>query len=159
MRHLDVPNLRGRDLRDLRGSNDQGREKEDPKIRDTESNGKLDFRLAEEAEGGSAKESESGDKGSGRKKEPKPTKHGGDDAIKGEKTEDELETANSDESENRSKVAESVRMFDSDTLNQPRAKWKRRQQRRHQHRDNKGADKKGRVSRQADRKGRGAQAR
>ena len=45
-------------------------------------------------------ESESGHKGSTRKKEPKPTKHGGDDAIMGEKTEDELETANSDESEN-----------------------------------------------------------
>ena len=44
--------------------------------------------------------------------------HRGDDAIEGEKTEDELETANSDESENRSEEAESVRMFDSDTLNQ-----------------------------------------
>ena len=32
----------------------------------------------------------------------------GDDAIKGEKTEDELETANSDESENRSEEAEPV---------------------------------------------------
>ena len=51
----------------------------------------------------------------------------GDDAIKGEKTEDELETANSDESENQSEGAESVRMFDSDTLNQPRPKRKRRQ--------------------------------
>ena len=36
--------------------------------------------------------------------------HGGDDAIEGEKTEDELETANSDESENRLEVAESVRI-------------------------------------------------
>ena len=51
----------------------------------------------------------------------------GDDAIEGEKTEDEFETANSDESENRSEQAESVRMFDSDTLNQPRPKRKRRQ--------------------------------
>ena len=42
--------------------------------------------------------------------------HRGDDAIEGVKTEDELEIANSDESENRSDVAESVRMFDSDTL-------------------------------------------
>ena len=50
-----------------------------------------------------------------------------DDAIKGEKTEDELETANSYESDNRSEVAESVRMFDSDKLNQPRPKRKRRQ--------------------------------
>ena len=38
--------------------------------------------------------------------------HRGEDAIKGEKTEDELETANSDETENRSEEAESVRMFD-----------------------------------------------
>ena len=44
--------------------------------------------------------SESGHKGSSQKKEPKPTKHGGDDASKGEKIKDELETANSDESEN-----------------------------------------------------------
>ena len=43
-------------------------------------------------------------KGSSRKKEPKPTKHGRDDAIKGEKTEDELEAANLDESEDGSDV-------------------------------------------------------
>ena len=54
--------------------------------------------------------------------------HGGDDAIKGDKTEDELETANSDESQNRLEVAESVRMFDLDTLNQPMPKRKKRQQ-------------------------------
>ena len=53
------------------------------------------------------------------KEEPKPTTHRGNDAIEGEKTEDELETANSDKSENRSEEAESVRMLDSDTLNQP----------------------------------------
>ena len=53
--------------------------------------------------------------------------HGGDDAIEGEKTEDELETTNSDESKNRSEEAESVRMFDSDTLNQLRPKRKRKQ--------------------------------
>ena len=64
--------------------------------------------------------------GSNRKKEPKAADHGGDEAIKGEKTEDELETANSNERENRSEVAESVRMFDSDMLNQLRPKWKRR---------------------------------
>ena len=77
--------------------------------------------------------------------------HGGDDAIEGEKTEDELETANSDESENRSVEAESVQMFDSDTLNLPRPKRKRRQQEKREHRNNMRADK-GRVSRQADRK-------
>ena len=47
------------------------------------------------------------------------TKHGGDETIKGVKTEDELETTNSDE-------AESVWMFDSNTLNQPTTKWMRR---------------------------------
>ena len=71
--------------------------------------------------------------------------HGGDNAIKGEKTEDELETANSDESENRSEVTESVQMFDSDTLNQPRPKRRRRKPEKHQHRKNKGVVK-GRVS-------------
>ena len=53
-----------------------------------------DFGSAEEAEGGSAEESENRHKGSSRKEEPKLAKHGGDEAIKGEKTEDELETAN-----------------------------------------------------------------
>ena len=62
------------------------------------------------------------------REQPKPTMHWEDAAIKGEKTEDELESANSDESEDRSEEAESVRMFDSDTLNQPRPKRKRRQQ-------------------------------
>ena len=86
MRHLDVPNLRGR-----RVPNDQAREQErSGRDRDTES----------EAERGPAEESGSGQKGSSQRKEPKPTTHWGDDAIKGEKTEDELETANSDESEN-----------------------------------------------------------
>ena len=51
----------------------------------------------------------------------------GDDAIEDEKTEDELETANLDKTKKRSEQDESVRMFDSDTLNQPRPKRKRRQ--------------------------------
>ena len=87
-----------------------------------------------------------------------PTKHGGDDAIKGEKTEDELETANSDESKNRSEEAESVGMFDLDTLNQPRTKRKRRQQEKRQHRNNRRAEK-GHVSRQTDQKGQSARSR
>ena len=70
---------------------------------------------------------------------------GRDDAMKGEKNQDKLETANSDESENQSEVAESVHMFDSDTLNQQRPKRKKRQKKKRQHRDNKGAEK-GRVS-------------
>ena len=114
LRHLDVPNLRWR-----RVSRDRAREQERS---GTESDNEFDFGSAEEAEGGSTEESESGHKGSSRRKETKPTKHGGDDAIKGEKTEDELETASSDESEDRSEVAKSVRMFDSDTPDQPRAK-------------------------------------
>ena len=84
--------------------------------------------------------------------------HGGDDVIEGEKTEEELETANSDERENRLEVAKSVRMFDSDTLNQPRPKRKRRKQEKHQHHDNRRAGK-GRVSRQADWKDRSARSR
>ena len=78
---------------------------------------KFDFGSAEEAEGGSAEEFERGHKGSSQKKEPKPAKYGGDETIKGEKTKDEFETANSEESENRSEEAESVQMFDSDTPN------------------------------------------
>ena len=70
----------------------------------------------------------------------------------------ELETANSDESENRSEAVESVRMFDSDMPDQPRAKRRRRQQEKRQHRNSKGAVK-GRVSRQSDRKGRSARSR
>mgnify|MGYP000364908137 CR=1 FL=1 len=130
----------------------EGRKKIRRTARDAESNNEFEFGSAEEAEGGSAEESESEHKGSSRKKEPKPTKHGEDDTIKGEKTKDKLVTANSDERENRSEEAESVRMFDSDTLNQLRPKRKRRQQKKRQHRNSKGAVK-GRVSRQADWKG------
>ena len=123
MRHLDMPNLRGRTV-----PNDQAREQErSGRDRDTESDDEFDFESAEEAEGGSAEKSGSGQKGNNQRKKPKPTEHGGVDTIKGEKTEEELETTNSEESENRSEVAESVQMFDSDTLNQPRPKRKRKQ--------------------------------
>ena len=153
LRHLDVPNLRGRTV-----PNDQAREQERSGTdRDTESDEEFDFGLAEEAKGGSAEKSGSGQKGSSRRREPKATMHWGKDAIEGEKTEDELETANSNKSENRSEEAESVRMFDSDTLNQPRPKRKRRQQEKRQHRDNRRAGK-GHVSKQADRKGRSARS-
>ena len=113
-----MPNLRGRDV---------PKRREVPKDRDAKSDNEFDFRSAEEAEAGSAKESESEHKGSSRKKEPKPTMHREDDAIEGEKTDGELETANSDKSENRSEEAESVQMFDSDMPDQPRAKRRRRQ--------------------------------
>ena len=79
---------------------------------------------------------------------------GGDEANKGEKTKDELETTSSDESEKRSEEVDSVQMFDSEMPNQLKAKRKKGQQKRHQHRDNKEAGK-GRTSRQADQKGRG----
>ena len=151
MRHLDVPNLRGRRVR----AREQERSGKD---RDTESDAKFDFGSAEEAEGGSAEKFGCGQKGSSRRRKPKPTMHWEDAAIKGEKTEDKLDTGNSDESKNQSEDVESVRMFDSDTLNQPRPKRKRRQQEKRQHHNNRRAEK-GRVSRQADRKGRSARSR
>ena len=94
LRHLDVPNLRGRKVLDQAAEHERsGRD-------DTESSDEFDLGSAEEAERGPAEMSRSGQKGSSQRKEPKPTMHRGDDAIEGEKTEDELETANSDESEN-----------------------------------------------------------
>ena len=103
MRHLDVPNLRGREV-----PKDQAAEHERSGRDDSESDVEFDLGSAEEAERGPAGMSGCGQKGSSRRREPKPTMHWGDDAIKGEKTEDELETANSNERENRSEVAESV---------------------------------------------------
>ena len=80
---------------------DHGREQERrERDREAESDDNFDFGLVDEAECESAKESEGGHKGSSRKEEPKPTKHGGGEFIKGDKTEDALETTNSDESEN-----------------------------------------------------------
>ena len=66
LRHLDMPNLRGRRVSRDR-TREQGRSGRD---RDTESYDEFDFGSTEEAEGGSAEESESGHKGSSRKKEP-----------------------------------------------------------------------------------------
>ena len=43
------------------------------------------------------------------------------DVVKGLKTKDELETTNSDVNGNRSAAADSVQMFDSETLNQLKA--------------------------------------
>ena len=128
-----MPNLRGREV-----PKDQAAEQErNGRDCDTESDDESDFESTEEAERGPAEKSGYGQKGSSQRGEPKPT-------IEGEKNEDELETANSDESENRSEGADSVRMFDSDTLNQPRPKRKRRQQEKRRHRDSRRADK-GRV--------------
>ena len=98
MRHLDMPNMRGRTVT---VPNDQAREQErSGRDGHSESDDEFDFGSAEEAERGPAEKSGSGQKGSSRRTEPKTTMHRGDDAIEGEKTEDELETANSDESEN-----------------------------------------------------------
>ena len=60
---------------------EQGRSGRD---RDTESDDEFDFGSAEEAERGLAEKSESGQKGRSRRREPKPTTHGEDDAIEGE---------------------------------------------------------------------------
>ena len=139
LRHLDVSNLRGRKDR-----KDHEREHERSESdRNSESDDEFDFGSAEEVEGSS------------RRKEPKSAEHWGDEANKGEnaKIEEELETANSDKSEDESNTANSVRMFDSETPNQLKAKRKKGQQKRHQHRDSKEAGK-GRTSRQADRKDR-----
>ena len=51
----------------------------------------------------------------------------GESADKGNKTEDGLETTNSDERENRSEEAESVMVFDLMTPNQPKAMRRKRQ--------------------------------
>ena len=45
--------------------------------------------------------------------------------VKGLKIEDELETSNSDKSGNESETVDSVRFFDSETLNQLKAKRKK----------------------------------
>ena len=91
MRHLDVPNLRGRKTLDQAAEHERsGRD-------DTESSDEFDLGSAEEAERGPAEMFGSRQKGSSRRREPKPTTHGEDDTIEGKKTEDELETANSDE--------------------------------------------------------------
>ena len=82
LRHLDVPNLRGRKV-----PKDQAAEQErSGRDCDTKSDDEFDFGSAEEAEGGSAEKSGIGQKRSSRRREPKPTKHGEDHAIKGEKT-------------------------------------------------------------------------
>ena len=73
--------------------------------------------------------------GSSPRKEPKSAEYREDEANKGEKakaetwfdvvkdlkTKYELETAKSDESENRSEAADSVHMFDSEMPNQRKA--------------------------------------
>ena len=116
--------------------------------------------------------SESGHESINRRKEPKSVEHGGDEANKGEKAktktwsevvkglwiEDELKTTNSNESGNKSETTDSVRMFDSETPNQLKAMQRKGQYKRHQYHNSKGA-KKGRMSRQADRKGQGVRNR
>ena len=121
-----MPNLRGREV-----PQDHGREQErSERDRDAESDDEFDFGLGEEAKGGTVEESESGRKGSTREKEPAPSKHEVDEAIKGEKTKDDFETANSDERENRSEEADSIRMFSSKTPNQLKAMWRKGQRKK-----------------------------
>ena len=61
------------------------------------------------------------------------------DVVKGLKIEEGLEIVNSEKSGNESETADSVRIFDSEMLNQLEAKRKKGQRKRHQHRDIKGA--------------------
>ena len=151
MRHLDTPNLRGRKEQEaectpkelaekctLCGGHHGGRDAESDEEFD------FDFRPAEEAEGS---------KDRNFTEKPKITEEGGDEANKGQKTKDELETTNSVEREIESDMFDSIGMFDSDTPNQLRAKRRKGQRRTRQHHNNERAVK-GRVSRQADRKGR-----
>ena len=66
-----------------------------------------------------------------------------------------METANSDKSGDELETTDSVRMFDLETMNQLKARRKKGKQKKRQHRDNKGS-RKDRMSRQDERKGRGA---
>ena len=131
-----MPNLRGRKDR-----KDHEREQErSGSDRDAESDDEFDFGSTEEAAGNK------------RRKELKLAEYRGDEANK---IEDELETANSDKSGDELETTDSVRMFDLETMNQLKAKRKKGQQKKRQHRDNKGS-RKDRMSRQDERKGRGA---
>ena len=102
--------------------------------------------------------------GNKRSEEPKSAEQGGNEAKKGEKaktkiwfdvvkglkTENELETANSDKRGNELEIACSVRMFDSETEStEGRAEEREAEEAPIPH---KGADK-GHTSRQTDRKG------
>ena len=118
LQHLDVPNLRGR------------RREEEVQA---ESDEEFDFVTAEEVEDGYG--------GSDRRKEPgpEPTKKGGDkakkgkkartktwlDVVKGLKTEDELETTNSNKNGNGSETTDLVEQLDSEEPNQLKAKQTR----------------------------------
>ena len=151
MRHLDTPNLKGRQ---------QERERErSGSDRDAETAEEFDFRPAEEAE--------EENRGRNRKEEPKTAEQRGNttkkgvkaktktwcDVVKGLKIEDELETTNSDVSGIGSEVTDSIEMFDSDITNRLRAKRRKGHQKRRQHCYSKRAEK-GHISKQADQKGR-----
>ena len=89
--------------------------------------GEFDFEPAEEAEGRI--------KGHNRRKESQTAESGGDKTktkrwskvVKGLKTEDELETTNSDERGIESELFDSIKMFDLDTPNQRKAKRRKGQ--------------------------------
>ena len=134
MRHLDTPNLRGRKDQEeecppkelaekctLCGGHHGGRDAESDEEFD------FDFRPAEEAEGS---------KDRNFTEKPKITEEGGDEANKGQKTKDELETTNSVEREIESDMFDSIGMFDSDTQNQLRAKRRKGPKNRRRIRDN-----------------------
>ena len=148
LRHLDTPNLRGR-------QEEQEEKRERSGIAcDVKSDEEFYFMLVEETE--------EENRGCNHKKESKITGQGGDIAkkgvkaktktwsnvVKGLKTEGELETANSGKSAIETEVTDSIEIFDSDIMKQLRAKQRKGQWKRRQHRDSKGAEK-GHTIRQA----------
>ena len=147
LQHLDMPNLR------RRHSERSGRDQK------SESDGEFDFGMTEEdidVYGGSNQRNEPKSKiteqGGGKaKKGRKANTRTWADMVKGLK-EEELETSNLDKSMNVSETTDSVEQFDSNESNHMEAKRIKRQPKKRQHGDNKGADE-GLKSRQADRKG------
>ena len=74
------------------------------------------------------------------------------DVVKGLKTEDKLETANSDKSGSGSETADLVEQFDSDEPNHMSVKRTKRQRKICQHRDNERANQ-GLMSKHANQRG------
>ena len=121
MRHLNTPNLRGRKEQEEECTSKEHEQEEKCTLcgvhhggRDAESDEEFDFdfRTAEEAEGS---------KDHNFMGKPKITEDGGDEANKGQKTEDELETANSVKREIESDMFEERATKDVPTLQQQRS--------------------------------------
>ena len=133
MRHLDTPNLRGRTEQEAEYTPKELSEKctlceGHHGRRDAELHEEFnfDFRPPEEAEGS---------KDCNFMEKPKITEEGGDEANKGEITEEKLGTANSIKSGIESDMFDLIIMLDLDTPNQIRAKRRKGQRRTRQHRN------------------------